>query len=366
MGGSRARSALGGVAMSLAPLRHAAARRSTVATAALVALVVLVVALADLVGVRYVAPAALLSVVVMVGGLLLDLRALRWLLAVTAGGFGYDLAAVGSHIRPGGTAAVAVAMVLAHEVARSRERLGGLSSEQGQSMLLDLREQLQVLGQIPRLPSPWSVEVAQRSAGGASFGGDFILAALHEDVPCLELVVVDVSGKGLSAGTRALTLSGAMSGLLGAVPAEEFLRAANDYLLRQHWHEGFATAVHVRVALESGEYRVASAGHPPVAHYSAGSGRWRVTDASGPVLGVLSEPEYLVEEGVLRPHDALILYTDGLVEVPGRDLSLGIDKLLGVSERLVSEGYRGGARKVVDAIARKGADDRALVLLWRD
>lgn len=41
---------------------------------------------------------------------------------------------------------------------------------------------------------------------------------------------------------------------------------------------------------------------------------------------------YDADRGVMRPGDALLLYTDGLVEVPGRDLWLGIDKLLGVAD----------------------------------
>ena len=61
--------------------------------------------------------------------------------------------------------------------------------------------------------------------------------------------MVDVSGKGEEAGTRALLLSGAFGGLLGALPPAEFLPAANDYLLRQDWDEGFATAVHLSLDL---------------------------------------------------------------------------------------------------------------------
>ena len=77
----------------------------------------------------------------------------------------------------------------------------------------------------------------------------------------LELVVVDVSGKGEEAGTRALLLSGAFGGLLGSPAArEEFLGAANAYLIRQDWHEGFATAVHVSLDLFTGATRSAPRG----------------------------------------------------------------------------------------------------------
>ena len=62
----------------------------------------------------------------------------------------------------------------------------------------------------------------------------------------------------------------------------------------------------------------------------------------------------------------MLLYTDGLIETPGSDLSVGIDKLLGEAERLVTKGFRHGARKLIDAVAARTYDDRALVLIWRD
>ena len=80
------------------------------------------------------------------------------------------------------------------------------------------------------------------------------------------MVVVDVSGKGEGAGTRALLLSGAFGGLLGALPPGEFLPAANDYLLRQDWDEGFATAVHLSLDVAHrrvrGPHRRPPAGRP--------------------------------------------------------------------------------------------------------
>ena len=74
-----------------------------------------------------------------------------------------------------------------------------------------------------------------------------------------------MSGKGEQAGTRALLLSGAFGGLLGALPPGDFLPAANDYLLRQDWEEGFATAIHLSLDLAPAPSRCARAGHPPAA-----------------------------------------------------------------------------------------------------
>lgn len=259
---------------------------------------------------------------------------------------------------------LAILAVIAVELARDRERLG-LSVGRGESMLLELSDKLRQQGELPPLPAGWHADVAQRSAGGSTFGGDFIVSTLTDGGKRLELGIVDVSGKGVDAGTRALLLSGALGGLLGAVAPERFLTAANDYLFRQEWDEGFATALHVTIELTTGHYRLTSAGHPPAVHYAGGSGRWRPVDLEGMVLGLLPDMQPGVAEGQLQPHDALLLYTDGLVEVPGRDLSVGTDRLLGAAESLIPRGFDGGADLLIDLVARDAMDDRAVVLLWR-
>jgi serine phosphatase RsbU (regulator of sigma subunit) len=82
-------------------------------------------------------------------------------------------------------------------------------------------------------------------------------------------------------------------------------------------------------------------------------------------LGLVPHVSYVAETGRLGPGDALLLYTDGLVEVAGRDLSVGIDKLLGEAERLVPRGFEGGGERLVTQVAGDSTDDRGLVLLWR-
>ena len=100
------------------------------------------------------------------------------------------------------------------------------------------------------------------------------------------------------------------------------------------------------------------------------SGRWRLTRAHGIVLGVVPDLHGAAaesERGVLQRGDALMLYTDGLVEAPGRDIDVGTDRLLGEAERMLASGFRAGAPALVAAMQREigGSDDCALVLLWR-
>lgn len=242
-----------------------------------------------------------------------------------------------------------------------RSRLG-VAGVQGESMLVDLRDRILRQGGIPPLPPDWYAASEIRSAGGTPFAGDFVVAARNGDR--LHVAVVDVSGKGEGAGTRALLLSGALGGLLGAVPPEQFLPAANDFLLRQEWEEGFATAVHLSVDLASGLFDVRSAGHPPAALRCAGTGRWSVLEAEGPVLGLIPGAEFEVSTGRLEPGDALMLYTDGLVETPTRDISLGIDRMLGQAEQLLRGDFVRGPARLVDALGSRH-DDRALLLVHR-
>ena len=296
------------------------------------------------------------------GGLLLWPRALRILFCLVAVAVAYD--AVMGKAGPGIIATIAVTVVFADALARARAKLGVLGLR-GDRMLVELRDRIRAQGRLPELPESWHSASVLRPAGGASFGGDFLVSVC--DGKTLEVALVDVAGKGIDAGTRALLLSGAFGGLLGSVPSGDFLTACNAYLRRSATAEGFVTAVHLSLDLATGDYVVDSAGHPPAAHFEAGSGTWRLTQARGIVLGVVSDLRCVPERGTLRPGDALMLYTDGLIEAPGRDIDAGTDRLLGEADRLVTSGFRAGAGRLVEAMQTPGAssDDCALVLIWR-
>ncbi len=312
-------------------------------------------------------PLSSLALVVLAGGFLLTVRSLLLLDLVVATVVVLEVVhATDPPVSPGAILVVAATAAIVHLLARSRGRLG-VQGTRGDSMLVDLRDRLVAQGEMPELPDGWCAEVVLRSAGGASFSGDFLVATRSDDGSQLEVALVDVSGKGVDAGSRALLLSGAFAGLLGSVPHEEFLPATNRYLIRQQWAEGFATVAHVMIDLGSGEYVVSVAGHPPAVQFAAGSGRWRMSeDCEGPLLGVFADAAFVSERGRLDRGDALLLFTDGLIERPGQDISVGIDRLLGEAERLVTAGFRHGARTLIDRVAAAVNDDRAVLMVWRE
>ena len=96
----------------------------------------------------------------------------------------------------------------------------------------------------------------------------------------------------------------------------------------------------------------------------AGSGRWEVIETEGPILGLIDGATFDASSGVMRKGDALLLYTDGMVETRTRDIGSGIDKMLGQAERLLRGEFEGGATRLIDSLGSRN-DDRALLLVHR-
>ncbi|MFF3762925.1 PP2C family protein-serine/threonine phosphatase [Streptomyces sp. NPDC001922] len=316
-------------------------------------------------------PPAALVLPVVVGGLLLRPSSLLLLYAGAAAALITEAAILGpysqgpSRVTPGTVLVVGAVGFVGLVIAQFRSRVG-VPWRRGGTMLFDLRERIRVQSKLPKLPKGWHREMALRPAGGQSFSGDFVVAARTNGGRTLEVVLTDVSGKGMDAASRALLLSGAFGGLLGSLPPHAFLPAANAYLLRQDWDEGFATSIHLVLDLDSGDYELLSAGHLPALQLSAGTGRWEEQGAEGPLLGVYDGAQFDPIKGTLRPGDVLMLFTDGLVESAERELTEGIDRLTGEADRYVASGFHGAAWHLIEAVAKDVNDDRALLLICRD
>ncbi|MFJ4004307.1 PP2C family protein-serine/threonine phosphatase [Streptomyces sp. NPDC090023] len=314
---------------------------------------------------------ATLVIPIVAGGLVLRPASLLGLYATAAAALIVESVQLGpytegpSRVTPGIVLVVAACGLFGLLTAQFRSRVG-VPWRRGGTMLFDLRERIRAQSELPKLPRGWHHEMALRPAGGQSFSGDFVVAARTNNGRTLEVVLTDVSGKGMDAGSRALLLSGAFGGLLGSLPPHAFLPAANGYLLRQDWDEGFATSIHLVLDLDSGDYELYSAGHPPGLQLSAGTGRWEETAAEGPLLGVYDGAQFDAKKGTLRPGDVLMLFTDGLVEASDRDIAEGIDRLTGEADRYVAGGFHGAAWHLIEAVAKDVNDDRALLLICRE
>jgi hypothetical protein len=255
---------------------------------------------------------------------------------------------------------MSVALVL---YVASRQR-SGLPTPLSEALLSDLRDRLTAQGQVPPLPDGWHAQSAMVAAYGVGYAGDFMVADLDEDEQRLELVLVDVVGKGVTAAPSALLLAGALGGLIGAMHDRDLFDAANDFLLRQQADETFATAVHLSLHLDDGSYTILSAGHPPALRWSGREQVWSIDNSRGLALGIQADPELNASHGTMEPGDALMFYTDGVVESPTSDLDTGIAWLQDVARTAMLAGVDGAAGRVIARVAR-GDDDRAVLIISR-
>lgn len=245
----------------------------------------------------------------------------------------------------------------------SRQR-SGLPVALSEAVLAQLRDRLQRQGVVPPLPNGWRSQSAVITAHGPSYAGDFLVADLREG-RWLEMALVDVCGKGVSVGPQALQFAGALGGLIGALPPQELMAAANNFLLRQESDEALATAVHLKIDLVSGDYTITSAGHPPALHWLLGRRGWVVDNARGMALGVIEGAEFTPSSGRLRPGESLMFYTDGVIELSDRDIDEGVEWLRHLALTAVeARGFTGLPQRIIKKVPG-GDDDRAILVLER-
>ena len=189
-----------------------------------------------------------------------------------------------------------------------------------------------------RPPGTPGYDVAGRSIPTQRIGGDYY-DTIEEADGSLTLVIADVAGKGVAA---ALVMAAFRALLRSVLDAGGSLAAAVGRLNRMLPDSlagvVFVTAFVARLDPATGALRYVNCGHNPpfiVRHTAAGADCATWLEAGGPVLGAFAGARF--EEGGtwLDPGDALVLYTDGVVESadPART-HFGAERLAVVAARL--------------------------------
>ncbi|MFJ4878562.1 PP2C family protein-serine/threonine phosphatase [Streptomyces sp. NPDC088745] len=162
---------------------------------------------------------------------------------------------------------------------------------------------------------------------GLNVGGDWYSAIELPDGSAL-LVVGDVAGHGLDAVATMAQLRFTAKGMaITGTPLPEILTRLNTLLLHTSGRNyGTATMIMGRYDPATARLTWVQAGHLPPLLLRAGQPRY-LPVPRGILLGAMAAPCY--EEATLQllPGDHLLLYTDGLVEVPGRDIYEGLARL---------------------------------------
>ncbi|WP_417801406.1 SpoIIE family protein phosphatase [Streptomyces mangrovi] len=190
---------------------------------------------------------------------------------------------------------------------------------------------------LPELPACTAAARYLPAGQGADVGGDW-----YDVIPLsggrVALVVGDVMGHGLPEAATMGRLRTAVHTLADLeLPPDEIMSHLNDIVVGM----GEASYVTCLYALYDSTTRIcvlARAGHPPPALvHPDGTVRFPEPDADPP-LGA-AEPPFETAELEVPEGSMLVLYTDGLIESPKRDIDEGMADLA----RMLSTAYRDGA-----------------------
>lgn len=211
--------------------------------------------------------------------------------------------------------------------------------------------------------SGWDIHFHSVAAGPVS--GDYCDIGDEDDG--LEVAFGDVSGKGIAASLLAAHV-GALFRAIGhpGVPVHDTVAHINRMMCGGSLAPHYATAVYARLSSDGGA-EVCNAGHCPPALVRDG-----VVDLLPPhglPLGMFVAAPYTSTRFDLRRGDALVLYTDGVIEAEdGAGAQYGVERL---SELLALYGGRSAAEiaqacfEEVAGFRRGGPADDTSVLVMR-
>ena len=265
----------------------------------------------------------------------------------------------------------ATAVVLDLTEVKERERRSRLLLEDRQRLSQTVQTAL-----LPTLPDGLDgdplpvVSAYQPGDERLALGGDFYDVVRRPDGR-LGLLVGDVCGHGpLAAAIGAACRLAWRTGMLSGADLVMAVGLVDLVLRSERADEGtFATIISATYDAATGDLDLLAAGHPPPVLLDPVSGHRTVELDQGPLLGVVDRAEHVVNQLRLTEGQALLLYTDGLIEGrahPGSMTRLDDEGLHELLRDMPQEDLRHPQRIIDAANLRHGADlpdDVALLVL---
>ncbi|HET9229007.1 MAG TPA: SpoIIE family protein phosphatase [Thermoanaerobaculia bacterium] len=259
-------------------------------------------------------------------------------------------------------AAIALENARLHREALERERL---------------EREMHVAAQIQRqiLPKEAPVVPGYQLVGwnrpARQVGGDYYGHLVLPDGR-VELVLGDVSGKGIPAALMVFTLHSALRLLLDQAGfGPSLVEQLNRHILESSTSNKFITLLIAELEPRTGVLRYLNAGHNP-GYLVRVNGRVEELSSSGIPLGLLPNGRYQPRELVIEPGDIVCLYSDGITEAESaEDQEFGTERLIEILRRHpgftlqeVLETIQGAVTRF--AVGRPQYDDQTVVLLRRE
>jgi GAF domain-containing protein len=215
-----------------------------------------------------------------------------------------------------------------------------------------------------QLPDVEGLEMCARylPTAGGEVGGDWY-DVIELDDNRLAFVIGDVSGHGLEAAGTMGELRSAMRAFLLDAESPAVVLGRLNRMVRRALPRAFATCSVVMLDPGTGEARVASCGHPPLALVQPDGSVELADVALAPPLGTSYERDEHDATFTLARGSKLVLYTDGLVERRREVIDRGLERLVAAAAEAGPDDA--GCDALVEACRDPEALDDATVLVLR-
>lgn len=223
-----------------------------------------------------------------------------------------------------------------------------LAKETAERALNQIQHDLQLAAQMQRallpthMPAVPGAEWALEFAPSAQLAGDG-LNVFQLDHRHWGMYLLDVSGHGVAAALLSVSLSRLLSSIphqffawLASddqvappqmIPPSHVAKRVNQWFLANPSMDQFFSMIYAIYDAATRQLTYVSAGHPGMIHLTS-RGETQVGGSTGPVIGLMEEPEFAEEVISLSSGDRLFFYTDGVTEAfhPSGEL-FGLERL---------------------------------------
>ena len=165
---------------------------------------------------------------------------------------------------------------------------------------------------LPRTGPSAAVDLHAEMHAAREIGGDFYDYFMLDDEH-LALTIADVAGKGIPAALFMAVSRTIMRSVSGIADMTARIAEANRLLSAENAASMFVTMFHGVLDLTTGTLLYCNAGHNPPYLLRAGGG-FDSLKTTGIAFGLDAELSYRIGQSMLRPGDALFLFTDGITE----------------------------------------------------
>jgi serine phosphatase RsbU (regulator of sigma subunit) len=137
-----------------------------------------------------------------------------------------------------------------------------------------------------------------------------------------------------------------------------------DAMFEQHGTEQLVTLLYMLADPRTDTLTVANAGHPPPVLLRADGSAHQLAFADGPPLGV-GAPSRTEEHVRLGIGEAVVAFTDGLIERRGEDITDGQERLAGAAAALAGAPLLALVPSVAERVGDPSRDDDVAVIAAR-